>query len=99
MDALIQTIAKLTPPALLAVLTLGVIGGLGYIIYLLVQQGREARGAMTTLTDNHLHELPAIADTLRRIETQQVATAAALLGQLGDVRESLAYIKAKLNGK
>lgn len=99
MDTLIDILAKLTPTALIAVLVLAVIGGLGYIIYLLVQQGREARGAMETLTSNHLHDLPDIAETLRRIETQQGAMAAALLLQLSDIRTRLEYVAARVNGK
>lgn len=99
MEALIQLLSRLTPAALLAVLVLAVIGGLGYIIYLLVKQERASRDSMEALTSNHLHELPSIAETLRRIETQQASLAAALLGQLADVRESLAYLKARLNGK
>lgn len=99
MTLVIETLAKLTPSALVAVLVLGVIAGLGYVIYLLVTQDATARSAMAELKGNHLHELPAIAESLRRIETQQAAAAAAALGQLGDIRESLAYVKARLNGK
>lgn len=98
MDLLFQTLAKLTPPALIAVLVLCVIAGFGYIIYLLVTQDRLARASMAELKGNHLHELPDIADTLRRIETQQGAMAAALLLQLSDIRTRLEYVAARVNG-
>lgn len=98
MDSVIQILAKLSPTALVAVLTLGVIGGLGYVIFLLVKQGNEARSSMQTLTSNHLHDLPDIAETLRRIETQQGAMAAALLTQLSDIRTRLEYVAARVNG-
>jgi predicted PurR-regulated permease PerM len=98
-ESIVQILSKLPPTALVAVLVTALLGGLAYIIYLLVQQGHASTEAMDTLTSNHLHELPNIAETLRRMETQQAALAAALLGQLADVRESIAYIKARVNGK
>jgi predicted PurR-regulated permease PerM len=99
MDTLIQILAKLPALILLFVIVLAVIGGLGYIIYLLVRQGNHTNAQMAELTGNHLHELPSMAETLRRMETQQMAAAAALLGQLADIRESLAHIKGRLNGR
>jgi hypothetical protein len=82
-----------------AVTPLGLAGGLVYVIYLLVKQRREGTAAHAELTTNHLHELPDMAQTLRRIERQNASSAAAVLGQLSDIRESLAYLKARVNGK
>ena len=43
---------------------LAVIGGLIYIVYLLISK----RGPVSALADNHLHSLPDMAASLERIE-------------------------------
>ncbi len=63
---------------------LAVIGLLGIVIYMLVKNKREADEQNIVLTGNHLHELPEIAESLRRIE-QSLA-------------ENFSYIRARLNG-
>lgn len=63
---------------------LAVIALLGVVIYMLVknQKGQE------TLTSNHLHELPEMAETLRRIEAS-----------LNTVKDNTFYIRARINGR
>ena len=63
---------------------LAVIALLAVIIYLLVKGKQEVSGKVSTISDNHLHDLPAMAETLQRIEVS--------------LSENFAYIKAKLNG-
>ena len=62
---------------------IGVIALLGLIIYILI--GR--RNDQKDLKDNHLHELPEIANTLRRMEVQQ-----------REIAENIVHIKARVNG-
>lgn len=99
MDALFQLLGKLSPTVLVTVLALVVIGGLGYIIFLLVRQGSAAARAMAALQENHLHELPEIAETLRRMEQKQDATAVAYLGHFSAILQELAYLRARVNGR
>jgi hypothetical protein len=63
---------------------LAVIGGMGYIIYLLVKN----RGSVRSIQTNHLHELPEMAATLRRIEDR-----------LESMNDNVVYIRARINGK
>jgi hypothetical protein len=67
---------------------LAVIGLLAYVVYLLVNNRKETTTKLDEVTSNHLHELPEIADTLRRIES-------ALL----NVQRDTIYIKARINGR
>lgn len=93
---MIDQLLRLPPLVLIAVLCLLVIGGLGYIIFLLIQQNRTTDAQMATLRHNDLHELPDIAETLRRIENQNNTATAAILLQLANIRESMAYIRARV---
>lgn len=99
MDALFQLLGKLSPAALLVALALIVIGGLGYIIYMLVRQGQTNAAAMLALQSNHLHELPEMAETLRRMEQKQDAATVAYLGHFSAVLQELAYLRARVNGR
>lgn len=67
--------------ALNALSPLAVIALLGTIIYMQVKNHKQVE----TVKHNDLHELPEIAETLRRIEVSMT--------------DNFAYIRAKLNGK
>lgn len=74
--------------ALNALTPLGLAAGLGYIIYHMIAKN----GNIRTISDNHLSDLPEIAEAmkdmaqiLQRIEVAQ--------------GENFAYIKARLNGR
>lgn len=73
--ALLQALSSLSP--------IGVIALLGVVIWMLV---RNQRGQQQ-IADNHLHELPEMAQTLREIKS--------LLYEHG---KALEYIKARING-
>lgn len=65
---------------------LAIIGLLAIIIYKLVWRDKPAsEKSVNEIRDNHLHELPEIAETLRRIEQK--------------MGEEFSYIKARLNGR
>lgn len=74
--------------ALASLSPLGVIALLAYVIYLLVTQRKEAGQRHRVLASNHLHELPAMADSLRRMEAT-----------LQSMNENIVWIKARINGK
>lgn len=70
---------------------LGVTGLLAGTFWYLLRFGRGTHKKLDTLTDNHLHELPsiaenirAIAETLQRMEIKQA--------------EEFSFIRARLNG-
>ena len=71
---------------------LAVIGLLGVIIFLLVKGKERVSAQVETLATNHLHELPSIAETLRRMEETL---------QRMEVRmsEDFAWLKARVNGR
>lgn len=86
--------------ALNTITPLGVIALLGFVIYELVQRrrnpsNRDLDARIATMISNHLHELPEMAATLRRMESalDRIATAQA------DTGKELAYIRARINGK
>ena len=64
---------------------LAVIGLLAVIIFMMVKGKTATDVSVESLKENHLHNLPEIADSLRRIETS--------------LAENFSYIKAKLNGR
>lgn len=72
----LQTLNSLSPLAVIALL--------GTIIFIQVKR-QPSVDEVTEIKDNHLHELPEIAETLRRIEIK--------------MSEDFSYIKARLNGK
>lgn len=76
MAEIIQTLNGITP--------LGLAAGLAYVIYLQVTN----RGRVANLETNHLHELPEMANTLRRIEAAMT-----------EMRSDVVHIKARVNGK
>lgn len=78
----LQTLNSLSPLAVIALL--------GTIIFIQVKRQPSA-DAVAEIKDNHLHELPDIAETLRRIE-------AALQRQEVKMGEEFSYIRARLNG-
>jgi hypothetical protein len=57
--------AKSAGPLVLSIL---MSGGLGYIIWVIVQKIPEYDKKYETITGNHLHELPEVAETLRSID-------------------------------
>jgi hypothetical protein len=66
---------------------LAVIAGLAYVIFMLVRTRGELKADNVTITENHLHELPAMAESLRRIEAQ-----------LSNISITLGYLRGRLNG-
>ena len=69
----------------------GVIALLGVVIYMLVRQQlnvKTVEKGQQNLADNHLHELPEIANTLRRMEAKQ-----------SEIAEHIVYVRARVNGK
>jgi hypothetical protein len=80
MDALIAFLTTLNSLSPLAVIAL-----LGTIIFMLVKCKTASAKALHTVQTNHLHELPDMAETLRRIETRMA--------------EDFTYIKAKIDAR
>ncbi|RPJ36156.1 MAG: hypothetical protein EHM35_08650 [Planctomycetaceae bacterium] len=77
--ALIQTLNSLSP--------LAVIGLLAIIIYRMVYKQPTNRD-FHKLTTNDLHELPQMAETLRRIEICMLENFAFIVARLGDERRN-----------
>lgn len=77
---LLNTLNTLSP--------LAVIGLLGTVIFLLVKGKTATDTKVETLTTNHLHDLPDMAESLKRIE-----------GLLQGMNEHIIYIRARINGK
>ena len=73
---LLNTLNSLSP--------LAIIGLLGLTIFLLVKGKGEVAGKVSNITDNHLHHMPEILETLQRIEVK--------------LSEDFAYLKARING-
>lgn len=73
---------------------LAIIGLLVLVIFLLVWGQLTQRRRMGTLTGNHLHELPEMAQTLRSIkeamDRQELAN--------GQILGHLIYLRARMNG-
>ena len=80
MEALTEFLQLLNSLSPLAVIAL-----LGTVIFMLVTGKTKAGAQIKEVQNNHLHELPEIAETLRRIELK--------------MSEDFAYIKARINGK
>lgn len=85
MDALtafLNTLNTLSPLAVIALL--------GLVIFMLVK-AKEAKvdvdRKVATITDNHLHGLPDMAESLKRIE-----------GTLQNMNDNIVYIRARVNG-
>ena len=76
MGELVSTLNSLSP--------LGLAGGLAFIIYLQIKQ----RGRVREIADNHLHGLPEMAESLKRIELN-----------LDAIRDHVVYLRARANGK
>ncbi len=76
MTLFINALNSLTP--------LGLAGLLGVVIYLQVRNQTKVK----TITENHLHGLPEMAESLRRIETT-----------LKDINDHVIYLRARVNGK
>ena len=78
---LLATANSLSPLAVIALLAV--------IIFLLVRGKQEVSSQVSTLSDNHLHDvtnqLAQISETLQRLEVS--------------VSENFAYLKARLNNK
>jgi hypothetical protein len=72
--SLLQTLNSLSP--------LAIIGLLGTVIYLMVYKQPTAQD-FHRLTTNDLHELPQIAETLRRMEVSMQENFAYIIARLG----------------
>lgn len=64
---------------------LGLAAGLAYLIYVVVTGKTSTDVKIDTMRGNDLHELSEMAETLRRIEANQI--------------ENFAYLRARLNGR
>lgn len=85
----IKALESMSPLAIIALLC--------FIVYRMVGKDGTADGGnqfdgvnkkLDTIATNHLHELPDMADTLRRIEDQ-----------LSKMNDNIVYIKARVNGR
>ncbi len=81
-----------------------VIVAIGYVIYLLNKNKKETEPeiddegrpiTLKLLTENHLHELPQMNETLTRIETSLKE----ISKKQDDANNTLAYLKGRMNGK
>jgi len=85
METLISLLATLNTLSPLAVIAL-----LGLVIFMLVK-AKEAKSdvdaKVATITDNHLHGLPDMEDSLKRIENL-----------LQNMNDNIIYIRARVNG-
>lgn len=70
---------------------LGLAAGLAYIIYMQIK----AQRGQNKIASNHLHPLPEMNETLKRIEENQRDQNM----MLNDIRTSQEYIKARINGR
>lgn len=70
--------------ALNAITPLGLAAGLAFVIYQLVAK----KGQIRAISENHLSGLPAMEQTLLRIEET-----------LGEIRDGINYLKGRLNGR
>jgi hypothetical protein len=77
MESIITIVAALNSLSPIAV-----IGGLGFIIYKLITSNKTTHERFTKLETNDLHELPEIAETLRRIELSQSESFATIITML-----------------
>lgn len=77
MESIITIVAALNSLSPIAV-----IGGLGFIIYKLITSNKTTHERFTKLETNDLHELPEIAETLRRIEMNQSTAFATLIAKI-----------------
>lgn len=85
MDAISALLAQLNTLS-----PLGVIALLGLIIYMLVKAKDakvEVDSKIATITDNHLHGLPEMAESLKRIEAV-----------LQNVNDNIVHVRARING-
>ena len=83
MESLFQFLTTVQP--------IGVITLLGLIIFILVK-GKKLEEGQNEITTNHLHGLPEMADTLKRIEEK-------LDRNFEKQNADISYIKARLNGR
>ncbi len=82
---LLKTLNSLSPLAVIALL--------GVVIYKLVGGNKsltsiseDSSSKLNEIATNHLHELPDMAETLRRIESQQTAAFAKMITLLENTR-------------
>lgn len=71
---LLTTLNSITP--------MGIIALLGYVIYLLVKNKKNSKDQFSAITENHLHELPTILETLQRMEISQSVAFATIIAKL-----------------
>ena len=80
--ALLNTLNTLSPLAVIALL--------GLVIFMLVKAKAakvDVDRQVSIITDNHLHGLPEMTESLKRIE-----------GILQSLNDNIIYIKARING-
>jgi hypothetical protein len=82
--AILAALGTLSPSLLLGTILFVLVGGLAAMIYLQVVTQR----GQNVIATNHLHDLPAMAETLSRIEDQ-----------LRTMNDNIIYIRARLNGR
>lgn len=74
--------------ALNSVSSLGVIGLLSYVIYLMIAK----KGPIKTISDNHLSGLPEMNATLVRMEESSKRQETTL----GEIRDGINYLKGRV---
>lgn len=71
---LLKTLNSLSPLAVIALLAL--------VLFYQSKNKDQAKGDFDTLTSNHLHELPAILETLQRMEVANAISFSTILAKL-----------------
>jgi hypothetical protein len=82
MEAIIEFLTVLGSLSPLAVIAL-----LGTVIFLLVKGKTSADEKIETVASNHLHDLPEMCESLKRIE-----------GLLEKINDKVTYVQARVNG-
>ena len=80
------------------IVSLLVIGGMGFIIYTLVTKSKEYDEKYQTITTNHLHEMPEMAQTLRNLDDGIGRLTDGLDRQERTLVALDSYLRARLNG-
>ena len=97
MDTLISLLEAATKAGPLVLLCL-LAGGLGYLLYLVVPKIKEYDQKYETITGNHLHDLPNIADGITRLIVAVDRLSDAMDRQERTLVALDSYTRARLNG-
>ena len=107
MDELLKILTGISP--------LGLAGLLAFILYTQLKKNKERAEIydddgnkidllfiwkqIQLIQDNHLHDLPEMNETLKRIETAINRDSDNSVRSFSEIKEGLVYIKARINGR